>query len=70
MERFPDMILMNEDGTLMRLVTRRAAEWVANMGGIPVERIAHQIIACDENLALDAYMSGLRLRTQSGRSII
>ncbi len=70
MERFPDIILINAEHTTMRLVTRRAAEWVSRYYDIPVSDILHQVIHGDEDLALDAYMSGLRLRSHTGRSIL
>ena len=69
-EQFPDIIILTEDGLLVRPVTTRAAEWTARWGNLPLASVKHQTVSVNEDFVLDAYMSGMSIRTHSGHSLL
>jgi len=72
MERFPDIVILDADCTRLRLVTKRAAQYVAADRGIPVDDLMHCILSVPDgdNLTCDAALSGLSIRSYSGQSLI
>ena len=72
MERFPDFIILTADERILRVVTERAAQWISNNRDVSYDDVRHAEILIQEGdeLILDAYMSGLAIRTHSGHSLI
>ena len=66
MEQFPDIIVL--DDRRLRCITDKAARWVESQSGLDMTKHRRSILVLqeDDELLLDAYMSGLILRDCSG----
>ncbi len=71
MEWFPDIILLDESQCRMRLVTVRAAEFICAKHDMPMDKIRHATICIDpdNDLLIDVYMTGLKVRDHLGHSV-
>ena len=71
MEWFPDIVLLDESQCRMRLVTIRAAKFICEKHGMSMDRVKHQTIRidADDDLLIDVYMTGLKVRDHLGHSV-
>jgi hypothetical protein len=70
-EWFPDIILLDESQCRMRLVTVRAAEFICDKHDMSMDQVRHQTIRIepDNDLLIDIYMTGLKVRDHLGHSL-
>lgn len=68
MEQFPDIIVI--DDRRVRCLTDRAARWVEEQSSIDMTTHRRATLVVDEDFILDAWMSGLSLRSHSGHSFL